>query len=269
MISRPAAPELLSPVPHSPDSFRGLKVKIALTLLLLAAALALAYLCHTVLMEIMEMPPLFVLYLMAAALLLLALLNLGHYRRRWHRLRELEKISTAAAHLLPRRRPGRHCYHHCFSSPLDFPLALLGVLSLPLALASGSSYFLLSLLMALAPPAERRLPRKSWQRWRCGYEPADDSFYLARANYLGRYRQIYRWPAAQCGGLYPEGPLLWLAGPAGGEDVLLAEMDYWHRSNERAALALATSLSAASGLPLLHRWPAPPVVLPRRSGPIR
>ena len=265
--TRPARPELLSPIPYAPDSPRGLKLKITGALLMLAAGLALFYYGHTVLRETADSRR-FPVYLLAAALLPLALLDLWHYRRRWRQLQQLRTMAAPLAHRLPPRRPSRHSYQCRFSSLLDLPLQGLGILSLLAGFAVGISYFLLSLLISRLPKAPQPLPRKSWQRWRCGYDAATDCFHLAWANYLGSYRRLYQRPAAEFCGLYQEEGLIWLAGLAGGVDVLLAELDYWYRSNDAAFRALLAKLSAASGLPVLYRWPAPPLSLMKNSGPI-
>ena len=136
--------------------------------------------------------------------------------------------------------------------------------------------------------------------WVCGYDAASDSCQLERGHWRGGPVQREQWPATDFVGLYVEraSPLLgafsippeqagwltaapgvslkqlaaalpplhgriWLAGKEGGEDVLLADLNSWYRRNYREAQRLAEKLSEASGLPVLHRWPAPPARISR------
>lgn len=80
-----------------------------------------------------------------------------------------------------------------------------------------------------------------------------DELILERRHGPG-WQALRRWPLAAAVGFYADGEGLWLAGRAGGEDVALAPAGgRWERRAE--------ALSAASGLPVLYRWPAPPAEL--------
>lgn len=100
---------------------------------------------------------------------------------------------------------------------------------------------------------------KFWQRWR--YDAARDTFHRDGRSWP-QWREEGSWPAAECCGLYLERvgrrPRLWLAGPAGGEDVLLGDLAYLYIGGKEAEQDLLNRLSAASGLPVLYRWPTPP-----------
>ncbi len=109
---------------------------------------------------------------------------------------------------------------------------------------------------------------KCWHRWR--YDAARDTFHRDGRGWP-QWREEGSWSAAECCGLYLERvgrrPRLWLAGPAGGEDVLLGDLSYLSSGGKEAGQNLLTRLSAASGLPVLYRWPAPPLGLASPSGP--
>lgn len=200
-----------------------------------------------------------------------ALGELAECRRDWPRPAAI----PLAAPLPPRAPPG-HSYRQNLTARLDFPLwLLLGGLLLVLIMAllfqpptAQQMSGLMELGGLVATLVAAGLARRVWQRRRCGYEAQSDSFHRDRASYFGPYEREGCWPAADFCGLYWEKKTswsrevprsrLWLAGKAGGQDVLLAELNYWHRDNQRAARQLAQELSAASGLPLLYRWPGPP-----------
>ena len=91
------------------------------------------------------------------------------------------------------------------------------------------------------------------QRQRWGYDRSGDYFYGQRRRGL-KWGERQRWPAANYIGIYLLGEELWLAGRS--SDVLLAPVGYG-----LFMTSPAERLSAASGLPLLHRWPLPPAEL--------
>ena len=89
---------------------------------------------------------------------------------------------------------------------------------------------------------------------------------------MNSFKEEERWPAADFIGIYWErgtggavssNTELWLAGPAGGQDVRLTALN-WHLDNHRQAQRLAAELSKASGLPQLYRWPQPVVPNPNK-----
>ena len=207
-----------------------------------------------------------------------ALGELAECRRDWPRPAAI----PLAAPLPPRAPPG-HSYRQNLTARLDFPLwLLLGGLLLVLIMAllfqpptAQQMSGLMELGGLVATLVAAGLARRVWQRRRCGYEAQSDSFHRDRASYFAPYEREGCWPAADFCGLYWEKKTswsrevprsrLWLAGKAGGQDMLLAELNYWHRDNQRAARQLAQELSAASGLPLLYRWPGPPAAIHARA----
>ena len=348
-MHRPANHELLSPIPYASYSPRGLKLKIAIVLFMLAAGLALSYYGHTVLRETAS-KWLLLIYLSAAALPALALLDLWRYRWQW--LAQRRAMASPLAHQLPPRQPSRHSLRctanltrgqrvsltfllamlwialfgwidslnlsfslsplflfllRCLPpllrwlrgpqmaqgpwvlrvllalllvaliwvSPLLMPwplmiplyesIRIIGVLLLIL-LVSPLALLLWPLLLIWLPLMLLRLfNAKCWQRWR--YDATRDTFHRDGRGWP-QWREEGSWPAAECCGLYLERvgrrPRLWLAGPAGGEDVLLGDLSYLSSGGKEAGQNLLARLSAASGLPVLYRWPTPPLELFKR-----
>ena len=103
-MHRPANHELLSPIPYASYSPRGLKLKIAVVLFMLAAGLALSYYGHTVLRETAS-KWLLLIYLSAVALPALALFDLWRYRWQW--LAQRRAMASPLAYQLPPRQPPR------------------------------------------------------------------------------------------------------------------------------------------------------------------
>lgn len=210
--------------------------------------------------------------------------HLLHLRRRWRQRRpawrgiQQSQRPTPVRAAIPARRLERRSLDYRHSSRLNlllwlllWPLALLALILTPVPLLNPSYFFapemrelarnwlvifglmLLMVLPALAAGWRRRV----WRRCHCGYDAADDYFYLTEGA-----TTLARWPAADFIGIYWEGTgagvyrvgaQLWLAGAQGRDDVALAELNYWYRSNEAAAARLAARLSTASGLPVLYR----------------
>lgn len=149
------------------------------------------------------------------------------------------------------------------------PIRIIGVLLLTLLVLSPLALLLWPLLLIWLPLMLLRLfYAKCWQRWR--YDATRDTFHRDGRGWP-QWREEGSWPAAECCGLYLERvgrrPRLWLAGPAGGEDVLLGDLAYLSSGGKEAEQDLLHRLSAASGLPVLYRWPAPPVGLASPGGP--
>ena len=196
-------------------------------------------------------------------------------RPAWRGIQQSQRPAPVRA-VIPARRPERRSLVYRHSSWLNlllwlllWPLALLSLLLIPVPLLDSSYFFapemrklarnwlvifglmLLMVLPALAAGWRRRI----WRQRHCGYDAAGDYFYLTEGA-----TTLARWPAANFIGIYWEGTgagiyrvgaQLWLAGAQGRDDVALAELNYWYRSNEAAAARLAARLSAASGLPVL------------------
>ena len=338
-MHRPANHELLSPIPYASYSPRGLRLKIAGVLFMLAAGLALSYYGHTLLRETADSKWLLLIYLSAAALPALALFDLWRYRWRWLVL--LRKMASPLAYQLPPRQPPRHSLRctanltrgqrvsltflltflwivlSTFSDwfllapaflllrwlwgprmarcpwvlrvllslllvalawglpllmpwPLIMqPIRIIGMLLLTLLVLSPLALLLWPLLLIWLPLMLLRLFYvKCWQRWR--YDAARDIFHRDGRGWP-QWREEGSWSAAECCGLYLERvgrrPRLWLAGPAGGEDVLLGDLSYLSSGGKEAGQDLLNRLSAASGLPVLYRWPAPLLGLASPSGP--
>ena len=133
-MHRPAAPELLSPLPYVPDSPRGLKLKIAVVLFMLAAGLALSYYGHTLLRETAS-KWLLLIYLSAAALPAGALLDLWRYRWQW--LAQRRAMASPLACQLPPRRPARRSLRFTTNSALNQFIRLLILGAMLAALATG------------------------------------------------------------------------------------------------------------------------------------
>lgn len=210
--------------------------------------------------------------LAALALLVLLALLLREMGQRWRQMQIQRAQGTRpAAHQIPARRSAR-------PAPFFSTTRLLGPLlwlTLGAFLLAGAAYLardnrwaaltvVLTLMLAY-------LACGRWARWR--YAADSDSFILSRRHWFG-WREVERLPAADFCGLYLERdkkgayPQLWLVG-RDGDDVRLARVahwllknnPYWLYDNEMAADDLAEELSAASGLPLLYRWPAPPAAI--------
>ena len=119
------------------------------------------------------------------------------------------------------------------------------------------------IFLILAALALLDSPLAATRRWR--YRAAGDAFVLYRRRWPWVWREVARWPAADFLGFYviqekqDSAAQLWLAGRAGGEDLMLDTASYALQENANAGRDLAEKLSAASGLPLLYRWPAPPL----------
>ena len=146
------------------------------------------------------------------------------------------------------------------------PIRIIGVLLLTLLVLSPLALLLWPLLLIWLPLMLLRLfYAKCWQRWR--YDATRDTFHRDGRGWP-QWREEGSWPAAECCGLYLERvgrrPRLWLAGPAGGEDVLLGDLAYLYIGGKEAEQDLLNRLSAASGLPVLYRWPALPLELFKR-----
>ena len=271
-MHRPAAPELLSPLPYVPDSPRGLKLKIAVVLFMLAAGLAISYFGHTLLRETADSKWLLLIYLSAAVLPAGALLDLWRYRWQW--LAQRRAMASPLAHQLPPRRPPRYSLRFTTNSALNQFIRLLILGAMLAALATGlgagelrEKLLLLVLVLGLIGDSACAYVWR-WQRWR--YDAKRDTFHCDRRRWF-HWQEERSWPAADFCGLYldraDDYPQLWLAGRAGGADVPLLTLAYWLRPNDRDARTLAENLSAASGLPLLYRWLAPPLGLASPSGP--
>lgn len=226
-------------------------------------------------------------------LLVLPLLRLMEHWRRWQW--GARKISAPAAARPAPAVPGAISPHPAavaqgYQSSLSFLLWLL--LLLPLALAAlgyllfclwglgvfgvlvgGKPWALLKfgefqfatavmvfLALVITMAALDGFRRRIWRQWRFGYDANSARFFRDRGTVLGGLRREADWPAADFIGLYWEkydrdGARLWLAGPAGGEDELLVELNHWRLSNEALAKRLVAALSTASGRPVLYRWP--------------
>ena len=271
-MHRPANHELLSPIPYTSYSPLGLKLKIAVVLFMLAAGLALSYYGHTVLRETAS-EWLLLIYLSAAALPALALFDLWRYRWRWLVL--LRKMASPLAHQLPPRQPPRHSLRCTTNSALNQFIRLLILGAMLAALATGlgagelrEKLLLLVLVLGLIGDSACAYVWR-WQRWR--YDATRDTFHRDRRRRF-QWQEEGSWSAAECCGLYLEmvgrRPRLWLAGPAGGEDVLLGDLGYLYiGGGKEVEQDLLARLSAASGLPVLYRWPTPPLGLASPSGP--
>ena len=205
-----------------------------------------------------------------------ALSGLVEVWRRGRQQRQQRPAARPEAHRLPPRQPARRSFRFTTNSPqkLLMRLLILGVmcwlvLLMPYAIvqdfANGRLQWAslgLWLLMLLVIVNSARAHIWRWQRWR--YDAKRDTFHCDRRRWF-HWQEERRWSAADFCGLYldraDDYPQLWLAGPAGAEDVPLLTLTYWLRPNDRDARTLAENLSAASGLPLLYRWPAPPLEL--------
>ncbi len=258
-MQRPADPSRLSPVPYEPKpELPGNPLKLWLLALILILITPIYWERRA------ELP------FTAGSLFLLMLWDYWHGRRR----RPPESASTIPDRPIPPRSAERHGVVLNLRNYLALPLHLLAAgwllwlawayLTLPWRVG------LPAVLTALAVAAwllyigwQQRLWR--WRRY--GYVVEQDYFYVAAVIYLGPARELARWPAADFIGIYWErgaggavssNAELWLAGPAGGQDVRLAALNYWHLDNHRQAQRLTAKLSKASGLPQLYRWPSAP-----------
>ncbi len=272
---RPAAPELLSPVPgpERPDlpvpSPFSLKYVLNYLAYLLAAVAILYWL----------LPP-DQHYGIYVAVVVQLVVKLENYRQNWRLRRLAAAPESLPPQPLPARSSARHDYLFKLWSWLDLPLGLLltgfclwlmwGLIPPPKL--SDVFFSLFFIPLALIGYWLMAVQQRSWLWLRYCYDAATDGFQRDRLYYFGPYQRRERWPAADFLGIYwqrhygqdyASGPIamtasLWLAGRAGGEDVLLGEFSYWYRDNHRLAQRLAVELSNASGLPVLYRWPDRP-----------
>lgn len=105
--------------------------------------------------------------------------------------------------------------------------------------------------------------RRVWQWQCCGYDADHRAFFHEIHSYLSQRPQREEWSAEHFCGIYWEAnktwsrfglcAVLWLAGKDGGQDQRLVELNLWFWDNYREAMRAATSLSEASGLPILYR----------------
>ena len=206
--------------------------------------------------------------LILAPLATFALWKLLELWRRWRQsLREVQRQPIPA-----RKSERRELVFQPATSPLAFPLWLLTWLCAPIFVLYmyGSTFFMLlshdsgnfkvKFILLTVPIAyllwailANGFRRRVWLKGRYGYDATTDRFYREHSLYHD-YKREADWTAGDFLGLYWEeipwvGVQLWLAAPAGGEDVLMAELH-----SRRAARRLAAELSAASGLPVLYRW---------------
>ena len=167
------------------------------------------------------------------------------------------------AKLLPPRAAKRHSLHAVGPRNRLGLLYLFAAVLLLLAMAWSNiqrDQWPALVITGLGLLALGRLGAQVWWWWQWGYDKDQDVFYRHRRPCFGGRLRREEWPAADFCALYWE-PLdysdriyvpnrVWLAGRAGGEDVLLADFDEAH--------VLAERLAEASGLPLRHRWPPAP-----------
>ena len=282
-MQRPADPARLSPVPYPIDYSTNLR---GAWLVLLMG----------ILVVINPRPP------DVAALALVALLNWLAY---WLNKRAAPgKLAAVKFQSPPARAAPGAALSRSFNNYLDLPLLPVLFVALLLWLFTtnilrGSPTFQMAPWLPWLPLpvaayllAIGSIRLRGPLRWRCGYDPASDSFYHERSDWRRNPQSSARWPAADFIGIYMEksSPLLatlglppeaadqlpsspglswqklaavlpplhwrlWLAGPAGGNDVLLGEVNHWYRNNGQLAQQLTAELSEASGLPQLYRWP--------------
>lgn len=239
----------------------GLLVASFLSVALLAVPLASALLyyscCDT--LENLVWPTLARVAMLSLALLavLAVLESWDNGRRRWRQRAWQRQARSPAAHRRPERSASRLAGVYFAATPthclVQLILLLLGPWFLALLLEKGE--WAVAGLMLLAGLLLGGDGFGLLERW--GYHPGDDCFY--RQYWWRGWQTAERWPVADAIGLLVDGEQkdkrqLWLLGPAGGEDRQLVEA--------RDGLpALAEKLSAASGLPVLYRWPAPPAEL--------
>lgn len=198
--------------------------------------------------------------LLALALGAYGLMGLGESWRLW---RQMAQWREPGARALPPRRAASHSLTIGESSSGRWLLWLLALTLLILALASNARdgrELNGPQRLAIAAPLLASLDAAPRRRWR--YSLADDSFICYRRQ-RWRWQELQRLPAAAfCGLLLDKDgrqrPLLWLAGRAGGKDVLMFALYSFPSDKFRRARRWAEQFSRASGLPLLYRWPEPP-----------
>ncbi len=260
-MQRPADPSRLSPVPYEPDlSVNPLKLWLLALFIILITPIY---------WERRAEPP-----FTAIGLFLLMLWDYWHGRRR-----RRPPESATPDRPIPPRSAERHGVVLNLRNYLALPLHLLAAgWLLWLAWASLTLPWRVGLPAALTALAGAAwLLYFGWQqrlwRWtRLGYDAATDSFRRGHAFYMNSFKEEEPWPAADFIGIYWErgaggavssNTELWLAGPAGGQDVRLAALN-WHLDNHQQAQRLTAELSKASGLPQLYRWPQPVVPNPNK-----
>lgn len=274
-VNHSAGVELLSPIPYAPHSLRQIRGKVAWALLFLLAAPLLSYCCATVLAAMNVAPALLAVgHLIAFVLLVMGIAWLCQFLPHWQMAKRAATVSPSAiSHSIPRRRPQRHRFRQRLTSPLDFPLMLLLLGTVPVVIASGFYQLMVFWLPLAFSQFISGCRKEVWLRWHGGYDPAGDCFYLERSFYWGKCEWREEVGAGHFCGIYWERGVgechLWLASVDGDSDIAIPAGNSWYGSNGAVAQRLAERLSAASGLPLLYRWPAPPLSMLRSSGAIR
>ena len=165
-------------------------------------------------------------------------------------------------------RPASNCCRPFPTLPIRFLLC-----TVPVVIASGSYQLMVFWLPLVFGQFIHGCRHEVWLRWHGGYDPAGDCFYLERSFYWGKCEWREEVGAGHFCGIYWERGVgechLWLASVDGDSDLAIPAGNSWYGSNGAVAQRLAERLSAASGLPLLYRWPAPPLSMLRSSGAIR
>ena len=234
---------------------------LLLNLLLLASA---ALFAHYSLQKLWPRSDRLVMLLITPVMAALALGNLADLPRR-RRLMFLQAQALAAnAHRLPERGPARRSVKVSGASLLTGFLALLLTVFLAFSLKYELRHrqwddLLISLLfLGLVLWYSPLLPRQRWV-----YRANGDYFCFQRRGRNLKWEEVEHYPVADYRAFYTDRTAdnagqLWLAGSDGRDDVQLPLPSYWLRESSSTAQSLAERLGAASGLPLLHRWPAPP-----------
>lgn len=265
-MQRPADPTRLSPVPPPPAPPAEI-IPLKYVIIALLAAVGLVYL---------EEPP-----RSWGALIYPAIVIGLHCLWRYWARRPVLPLPAAAVpdHQLPARSAPAQSFSRSVKNYLELPLLLALTVLLYvlfwLQFQRGKeigvltyTFGLLFYPLVLGYMVYVVSKPQVWRWTRLGYDAATDSFRRAHAFYLNSFKEEERWPAADFIGIYWEerpddysgngrnlATALWLAGRAGGADLCLLELHYWHRDNRRRAQQLTAELSKASGLPQLYRWP--------------